>query len=42
MHKKATELKPLESKLRKQKIIRYALSKGFTYDEIMNPLKEIL
>ena len=38
LRKKTKELEYMESKLRNQKIIRYALSKGFTYDEIMKQL----
>ncbi len=39
LQKKTIELKSLEPIARKQKLIRYALSKGFTYEEIMKQLK---
>ena len=40
--KKSKELASKEPNNRKQKLIRYALSKGFTYDEIMQQLNNQL
>lgn len=41
LEKKLNELEFADPKIRKQKTIRYALSKGFTFNEIMEHLKEI-
>ena len=40
--KKSKELASEEPNIRKQKLIRYALSKGFTYDEIIQKINKQL
>jgi len=39
LQRKSKELESEDSSIKKQKIIRYALSKGFTYGEILELLK---
>jgi regulatory protein len=41
LQSKAALLKVADDKLKRQKLIAYAASKGFTYDEIINCLKDM-